>query len=290
MKPRLGDSNPALRRRDSSAGCHPAEETRVREGWKMTMRRFALGALAVAWAALDPTHAMTLTADGGNIVELLQQSNDIVVGRVGSVTDGLDERGIPYTEVTLTIAETIRGSRSGEYKFRQFGLLKPRPTADGKRKMMTAPPGFPKYAKGEDVVLFLRPAAAWTGFRMPAGVTRGKFVLGPGRVENDMANVGLFSNLDVDRGLVTEPDKRLLTNASGPLNPEAFLSFVRRAVQDRWIETGRMTRTHKPGARTLPPPSDPEDANPQPPAPTTPAPQTAPLDPKTDATFPRTGR
>ena len=126
---------------------------------------------------------------------------------------------------------------SGVYKFRQFGLLTPRLTADGKRKMMPAPPGFPKYAPGEDLVLFLRPSAAWTGFRMPAGVTQGKFTIAAGRVENGMGNAGLFRNVHLDQGLVTERDKRLLTTASGPLNPDAFLSFVRRAVQERWIET-----------------------------------------------------
>jgi hypothetical protein len=213
----------------------------------MAKRSVAPVALAVLFAAVGGARAMSLSVDSANIVELLQQSNDIVAGRVDSVSDGIDDHGIPYTEVTLNVSETIRGSVSGVYKFRQFGLLNPRLTADGKRKMMPAPTGFPKYAPGEDLVLFLRPPAAWTGFRMPAGVTQGKFTIAAGRAENGMGNAGLFQNVELDQALLTDRDKRLLTTASGPVNPDAFLSFVRRAVQDRWIESGRMTRAVRKG-------------------------------------------
>jgi len=258
----------------------------------MMRRPVGLIVLAVMFAAIGGVHAMSLSADDANIVELLQQSSDIVVGHVASVTDGIDERGIPYTEVTLRIEESIRGYRSGEYRFRQFGLLTPRLTAGGTRKMMPAPPGFPKYSEGEDLVLFLRPAAAWTGFRMPAGVTRGKFTIAAGRAENGMGNAGLFRNVDLDKRLVTERDKRLLTTASGPVNPEAFLSFVRRAAHERWIETGRMKRADRKGGPSLPPQSEPDDAHGQQPAAPPPAanPQTAPLDPNTNVALPRSGR
>jgi hypothetical protein len=230
---------------------------------------------------------MTVTAGDTNIVELLTQSNDIVVGRVDSVTDGIDDRGIPYTEVTLRISETIRGGLSGDYKFRQFGLLSPRLTADGTRKMMPSPPGFPKYAPGEDVALFLRPSAAWTGFRMPAGVTHGKFTIAAGRVENGMGNAGLFRDVRIDQALVTDLDKRLLTTASGPVNPDAFLSFVRRAVQERWVENDRMSLTGRRGGRQVPPPSEPGGETPaEPPA----APISTPLDPNATTALPTAGR
>ena len=77
--------------------------------------------LAVLGAAIGGANAMTLSSGDANIVELLAQSNDIVVGRVDSVTDGIDDRGLPYTEVTLKVGEAIRGSLFGDYKFRQFG-------------------------------------------------------------------------------------------------------------------------------------------------------------------------
>ncbi|HEX4824182.1 MAG TPA: hypothetical protein VFV19_07695 [Candidatus Polarisedimenticolaceae bacterium] len=205
------------------------------------MTRRAVVLAAVLAAGIGGARAMTLTGHDNNIVELLQQSQDIVVGKVANVTDGLDEKGIPYTEITLQVTESIRGTLGDEYKFRQFGLLKPRPVGDGKRTMMPAPPGFPKYAVGEDVVLMLRPSAKWTGFRMPAGVTVGKFKLGPGRVANDTNNEGLFRGVQLDNGLVNENEKQMM-KAGGPANPDTFLSFLRKAVREHWVENGRMRR------------------------------------------------
>jgi len=92
-------------------------------------RKWGFVVLAALVAAVGSAHAMTLTGDA-NIVELLQQSSDIVVGKVSNVTDGIDSRGVPYTEVTLQVSESIRGGISGTYTFRQFGLLAPRLTAE----------------------------------------------------------------------------------------------------------------------------------------------------------------
>jgi hypothetical protein len=222
---------------------------------KLAKRSLGPALLAVCLAAIGTAHAMTLSSDSGNFVELMQQSNDIVVGKVTSVTDGIGDRGIPYTEVTLEVSETIRGAVSGVYTFRQFGLLTPRLTADGRRKMMPAPEGFPIYKTGEHLVLFLRPAAAWTGFRMPAGVTSGKFNVGPGRVANEGGNAGLFRDVHLDNGLATSAEKRMM-DTGGPANPDTFLSFVRRAVHERWIETGRMKRASSRVIAPEPPPSD----------------------------------
>jgi hypothetical protein len=95
---------------------------------------------------------------------------------------------------------------------------------------------------------------------MPAGVTQGKFTIDAGRVENGSGNAGLFRNVDLDRGLATERDKRLMAANSGPMNPDAFLSFVRRAVRERWIEDERLTRTDGRGGPRVAPPSEPGDA------------------------------
>src|SRR5262245_8359701 len=255
--------------------------------------RACLGVLVAAWAALAGGRSMAMTISTGNtnIVELLGQSNDIVVGKVDAVTDGIDERGIEYTEVTLNVTEAIRGRLSGTYKFRQFGLLAPRLTAGGGRKLMPAPEGFPKYTPGEDLVLFLRPSAAWTGFRMPAGVTAGKFELGPGRVANEAANKGLFDNVHMEKGLATAEEKRMMA-IGGAASPATFLSFVRRAVHERWMETGRMANADgKGGDRRNPPPPERDHAQ-GPPDGQTPAgtPQAAPLDPNTNNAIPRSGR
>jgi hypothetical protein len=223
----------------------------------MTRKWVGFVAMALLVAAIGGAHAMTLSSDA-NIVELLGQSNDIVVGKVAAVTDGIDDRGIPYTEVTLDVSEAIRGGISGSYTFRQFGLLAPRLSVDGRKKMMPAPPGFPRYSTGEEIALMLRPSAAWTGFRMPAGVSRGKFNLSPGRAENDANNAGLFHNVRLDKNHATEKDKRMMLD-EGPANPDTFLSFLRRAVRERWVETGTLSYADGRVGSRVPPRSEPND-------------------------------
>ena len=252
-----------------------------------TFASFAI--LGAALLAGSAAHAMTLSGDP-NIVDLLQQSNDIVVGHVASVTDGIDDHGVPYTEVTLNVTESIRGAISGQYKFRQFGLLAPRLTADGKRKMMPAPEGFPRYTAGEDLALMLRPSARLTGFRMPAGVTRGKFRLTPGRAENEDGNTGLFHNVHIEKGLATASDSRMMA-ASGPANPENFLSFLRHAVHGRWVETGKLRSSNATGLPATPPPSEPNGApGNTAPAPGAPKPPAGPAGPTTNVGIGRSGR
>src|SRR5262245_32913102 len=206
----------------------------------MTKRAW-LGSLASALAILGATRVDAMSPRAASIVDLIQDSDAIVVGRVTTVTDGIDERGIPYTEVKIDVSESIRGDVSGTYTFRQFGLQSPRLTADGKYKMLPAPDVFPKFVAGEQNLLFLRPAARRTGLRTTAGLNSGKFVMGPGRVENGMGNAGLFRDVRLDKGLSTGAEKKLLAS-EGAVNPDAFLSLVRRAVKGRWVETGRMAR------------------------------------------------
>jgi hypothetical protein len=210
------------------------------------MRRIWLPALAAALSLVTARNAEAMSLRESNIVDLLRESNDIVVGQVRSVTDGIDERGVPYTEVTLDIEEAIRGNLQGTYTFRQFGLLEPRPTADGTMMRMPAPEGFPRYTAGQTHLLFLHPVAQWTGLRTTARLGYGKFNVGPGRVENEMGNAGLFRDVRVEPGLATAAEKRMMA-ADGAANPDSFLTFVKRAVRERWVETGRMA--HAQGAR-----------------------------------------
>jgi hypothetical protein len=211
------------------------------------MGRVGFGFLILAGCALAGSRAMALSLVEQNVVDLLRASDAIAVGTVEKVADGIDEHGLPYTEVTLKVAESIRGALPETYTFRQFGLMKPRPSLDGKRLMMPAPEGFPRYASGEKVLLFLYPQAVKTGLRTTAGLTQGKFTLGPGLATSGTGNTGLFRNVHLDSGLVKESDRRLLATQSGPMNPDSFLSFLRRAVQERWIETGRLASLGRSG-------------------------------------------
>jgi hypothetical protein len=120
--------------------------------------------------------------------------------------------------------------------FRQFGLMSPRLSADGTMKMMPAPDGFPRYAEGDEVLLFLSMPAKLTGLRTTYGLGAGRFSYGPGRIENELANEGLFRNVSVESGLVTSNDVRMLETSIGAVNPDTFQSFVERAVTEQWVE------------------------------------------------------
>jgi hypothetical protein len=198
--------------------------------------------LALSVLALAGGEARAMTAASLNLVDLLRNSTSILKGTVTGVTDGVDIAGLPYTEITVEISRTLRGTEQGTYTFRQFGLLNPRLSADGTKKMLP-PTGFPKYADGDEVLLFLSRPATLTGLRTTMGLGAGRFSFGPGRIENDLANVGLFRNLSLDAGLSTSNDVRMLETEIGAVNPDSFQSFVERAITERWVETCRLWNT-----------------------------------------------
>src|SRR5664279_1746723 len=128
-----------------------------------------------------------------NVVDLVANSELILRGTVTEVTDGIDSRGIPYTEVTLHVADAIRGQVSGDYSFRQFGLLKPRDMGNGMTNLMVTPAGWPTYTKGEETILFLNKHAAWTGLQTTVGLGQGKFSVAMATAVNQSNNAGLFN-------------------------------------------------------------------------------------------------
>jgi hypothetical protein len=198
----------------------------------------------------DPAGSREQTAASGakgkapNIVDLITDSEDIVRGSVKKVTDGF-ENGVPYTEITLQVAETIRGKFGKEYIFRQFGLIAPRKMENGKTNLNVTPEGWAKYKQTEEVVLFLHKKASITGLRTTAGLGQGKIKMNGGNVESELGNAGLFENIDADQQLLNDRDKRLLATKKGAVNSESFMSFVRRAVKDKWVEGGKLRHAKK---------------------------------------------
>jgi hypothetical protein len=175
-----------------------------------------------------------------SIVDLLQQSEVIVRGRVKSVTDGVDARGIPYTEVTLVVAESLKGKVGGEYTFRQFGLLAPKRMENGLVNLMVTPSAWSTYARGEESIYFLRKAAAWTGLRTTAGLAQGKFQVSVAGATNSVDNTGLFERVTVDPGLLGDGEQRVMATTRGAVNAKSFTSLVKQAVEGKWVENGRM--------------------------------------------------
>ena len=137
----------------------------------------------------------------------------------------------------------FKGTESGTYTFRQYGLITARLTADGTKKILPAPDGIPRYKVGEDVLLFLGQPASITGLRAPVGLGNGKFTFGPGRVENDLSNNGVFQNLSIASAVETTNDKRILSTSTGAVNDTDLRSLIHRALNDRWVETCVMWKT-----------------------------------------------
>jgi len=180
------------------------------------------------------------TASGApNIVDLIADSETIISGAVKEVTDGFDN-GIPYTQVTIEIKETLRGQVGEEYTFRQFGLTQPRKMENGKVYIGTTPEGWSKYEVNEDAMFFLYKPASITGLQTTTGLSQGKVMFKGGNAISQAGNEGLFENVDDNAGLLNDKDKRLLATKRGAVNAEGFKSFVRRAVNGKWIEGGKM--------------------------------------------------
>lgn len=176
-----------------------------------------------------------------NVVDLIELSEVIVVGTVGQVTDGFDQNGVPYTQVTMNLKETIRGSEQGTYTFRQFGLLEPRDMGNGLMNLNTTLDGWPNYKQDQEVILFLYRQAPLTGFRTTVGLLQGKFDANGEMLANAINNRGLFENMNVDPQLLSAAERKLIESNEGPLNRETFVSFVRKVVEQGWVETGKVS-------------------------------------------------
>ncbi len=194
--------------------------------------------------AVGVTAAVLMTAFGyvystsmlkRNLGELTQLSEYILMGQVIALSDGF-AGNVPYTEVTIQVAESLKGGQTGTYTFRQFGLLKPRDMGDGRTFVGVSPPGWPRFQQGEKVIVFLYKSAARTGLRTTVGLLQGKFNLVDGQVVNAVDNLGLFQNLKVPATQLTKAEEAMLRVQRGPVDAATFVSFVKKAVQQQWFK------------------------------------------------------
>ena len=199
-------------------------------GWLLAIPLLLLGT--------QGAHAASVVKQ--DLVDLISLSDQIIVGQVLSVTDGLDN-GVPYTEVSVLVEEAVRGNANTIYTYRQFGLLAPRDMGDGTVNLNVSPDGWPRYAAGERVVLFLYQAASLTGLRTTVGLFQGKFNVRDGMVSNAIENIGLFEGVSVESGLLSDSEAKCMGSSGGAVPLADLVSIVRKAVDQRWIEEGRMS-------------------------------------------------
>lgn len=203
-------------------------------------RRLGLaGALLVGALAALPAAATQLRPH--NLTKLIASADLIVAGRVKSVSDGMDN-GIPYTEVTLAVATSAKKKLAprSEFKFRQFGMLKPRKLANGKFFLGQAPEGFAKWNKDEQVIAFMYKPAAKTGLRTTVGLEQGKFTTMGGRTANAQFNRNLFAGVQLNPALLSPAEASMLKTPAGDVDAAALMGLVNRAVAGQWIEKGVM--------------------------------------------------
>lgn len=203
--------------------------------------RTALIALAIACLSVALPAIQAGSMKQVNLTHLISDAQSIVHGTVKSVTDGIDEQGVPYTEVTLYVRSSAKGNVTdeSEYTFRQFGLTQPRTLPDGRLVLAVTPEGFARWHEGETVVAFLRAPASMTGLQTTAGLAQGKLTQANGKLANVFGNEGLFEGVSINDELLNDEDRNLLTTP-GPVDEEAFMSLVHRAVSEQWIENGEM--------------------------------------------------
>ena len=195
--------------------------------------------VSVAMMALGMNIAYAKNMKKQNLVELMTHTDSILVGTVSKKTDGFFQ-GLPYTEITLDVGQTLKGERNSSYTFRQFGLIEPKSMGDGRVNLMVTPAGWPTYVKGEQVMLFLHKPASKTGFQTTAGLTQGKFTIKGKKIANDIGNDSLFAGVKIT-GQMTGAQQDLVNQPAGAYAADAFLSLVKTAVEENWIENGVMT-------------------------------------------------
>ncbi len=199
------------------------------------------GLCAVLGLTFGTQVAESTSVRARTLVDLIELSEMIVLGDVRDVRDGFDASGVPFTEITLDVGESVRGSLGAQYTFRQFGLLEPRQLADGTWNLNVSPDGWPRFHKGERVVLFLHPAGELTGLRTTTGLFQGKFTVDEnGMVANLIGNQGLFKGVRETAGRLSPVEQKMLAQSKGGIQLDTFLGLVRKAVQERWVEDRRL--------------------------------------------------
>lgn len=212
---------------------------KTKTGRWMSFRHLATLFMILITGLGTAAHATKLKSQ--NLSDLIDQSDSIISGVVKSVTDGFDDRGIPYTEITIAVGSSAKGrlKEQEDYTFRQFGLLKPRTNESGKTYLGATPAGFPKWHEDEMVIAFLFKPASRTGLQTTVGLAQGKFTVENGATSNAFGNAGLFENVAINPALLSEEQAKMM-KSTGDISYTTFMQLIGDAVNGNWIENGDM--------------------------------------------------
>jgi hypothetical protein len=201
----------------------------------------AAAVLGTALALLPAVAVQAAKLKQQNLTQLIADAQMIVAGKVVRVTDGVTPQGLPYTEITLAVQDSAKGTLRGgaSYKFRQFGLVAPRKMPNGKMLLAVSPEGFPRWQEGERVIAFMHKPASKTGLQTTSGLAQGKLNLLDGQVFNEFNNRGLFDGVKINDALLSKNERAMLAS-QGPVDAATFVGLVGRAVSENWITSGEM--------------------------------------------------
>lgn len=197
------------------------------------MRLAKVIACVVAVSALF----VSLTTEGvqlrkQNLKQLIEQSNHIIYGTVLSVSDGISNKGVPFTEVTVDIISSAKDipQKSSEYTFRQFGFIKPSQERQEKRRFAIAPEGTPRWFEGESVIAFLYKVDPKTGLQSTVGQKQGKLNVEQGKLDNQFGN-DLGKVLGIDQALLSSEEAKAIS-ANSKIDAGVFMSVIKRLVAE----------------------------------------------------------
>jgi hypothetical protein len=176
-----------------------------------------------------------------NLKKMIEVADVIVTGEVSKVSDGIHD-GVPYTEVTLKVKGSIKRdlAKDSSYKFRQYGLLKPRKMADGRYLLPAKIEGMATWKVGENVTTFLNRPSPHNGLTSPVGLAQGKLTVGGSKAANSFNNRDLFKGMTVEPNALSANEAAMLASRGGPVETGVLLQLVKKAVKDHWIERGVM--------------------------------------------------
>ncbi len=195
-------------------------------------RKSFLFCLCVCLAVSLVTSSALAISRQVNLNEMTAGAGRVVHGRISEVRRGVhpDYNHIAVTFVTLDVIEMLKGRAATRLTFMQFA---------GAAQARTHNYHLPKYAVGEEVVLFLYPESRY-GFTSPVGEGQGKFQVshdprtGRAALLNERGNYLLFEPLKNEtaksRLKLNAAEHALITQSRGAADLDTFRAVVRKLV------------------------------------------------------------
>lgn len=188
-----------------------------------------------------------------NLQDMARMSPRIFEATCLSSTQGVDQRGLPFTSYTFRVTDAIQGASNGQtVTVRQFGLRDVSANRFG--GLVLSVPDMPHYLHGQRYLLFLPQQSRW-GFAAPIGLAQGAFrILGKGKERMAINGVGnlnlaLDTSQSLDQRLSVRRAGRGLHPVQGPVAYSALRSTLVEVLSGRRMSAQQLAQRLKGGSR-----------------------------------------